>query len=176
MQGRPGASKMIDVSRSRYYAPDLTRKAQDYTDDFQMCMRAKPCSNTKLRPPIEQTYGPCDEPEDVIEIDSICELPASNRYTHILTVFDNFSRNFFAIPLSQPSTNAVGHAFLQTFAQHGYVPKHILTYKRSAFTSKVLTALMSESGIKSNHTTLKYAQTFCSSWANPSKAPSNLKN
>ena len=130
LKGHHGASKTLQVLRPRYYAPDLTRKDQDYIDNCQIRIRAKPCSNTKLRPRLEEVY------DDVMEINHVGELPASKTYTHILTVCDVFSRYFFAVPLRQPSTSAVTHVLLQNPAQHAYVPKHILTDKRSAFTSQ----------------------------------------
>ena len=78
----------------------------------------------------------------------------------IFTACDVLSRYFFPDPLRQPSTSAIAHTLLQLFSQHAYVPEHILTDKGSAFTSPVLTELMSESGIKINHATLKHAQTI----------------
>ena len=78
MKGHPGASKTLQVLRPRYYAKfDLTRKVQDYIDNCQMRIRGKPCSNTKLRPRLEQIYDPCDRAEDVMEINHVGELAAS---------------------------------------------------------------------------------------------------
>ena len=93
-----------------------------------------------------------------MEINLDGDLPASNDYTHILTTCDVFSQYLFAVPLRQPSNSPLTHALLEIFAQHAYVPKHILTDRGFAFTSDVLTELMSESGIKINHATLKHEQ------------------
>ena len=79
---------------------------------------------------------------------------------HISTACDVLSRYFFADPLRQPNTIAIAHTLLQLFAQHAYVPEHIMTDKGSAFTGQVLTELLSESGIKINHVTLKHAHTI----------------
>ena len=137
MQGHPGASKMFAVFRSKYYASDITRKIQDYTDECQMCIRTEPCSNTKLQLPFEQIRDPRNTPEDVIEIGLVAEMPALKCYTLKLTAFV-FSRHPFTVPLWQPSTSTVTHVLLQNFTQKASVPDHVPTDKSFAFTAEVL--------------------------------------
>ena len=115
---------------------------------------------TQLQSPLEQIYDPFDEPEGVMEIELVGKLPASYGYRHIPTARDVFSRYIFAVLRGQPSTSAVALELLDTFAQHAYVPNHMLTYKGSAFTFQVLTELMSKSGNMINHATLKHVQTI----------------
>ena len=116
MQVNAGASKILKVLRSRYYALDLTRKLQDYIDNcHQMCIQDKPCSNTKFPPPLEQIYDAFNGSQYIIQIDLVGELPVSNGYTHILTTWKFFLRYFFAVQTRQPSTSAVAHAFDKFF-------------------------------------------------------------
>ena len=160
MQRHPGASKTLKVLGSRYYDPDLTCKIQVYIDNCQMCIRAKLCSITQLGCPLEHLDNPCDGPKDIMEIDLVGEIPASNGYTDSLTTCDVFSRYPVAVLIRQPNTIAVTHALLQSFAQHAYVPKRIETDKRSALMSPLPAELMNKTGIKINHVTLKHAQTI----------------
>ena len=135
MQGHSEAYKMLKVLRPTYYSADMTRKVRQCIENCLMCIRAKPCPNTKLRPPPEPTYDPCDGPEDVKEISFIKKVPASNGY--ILIACDVSSRYLFAVPLRPLSDSAVTPPLLQIFVQHEFVPKHILTDKGSAFASQV---------------------------------------
>ena len=160
LQGHPGASKMLSELRKRYYVPNVTEKVQEFVNNCQECIKAKPAKPNTLIPPLEPIYDPCNGPEDVLEIDLVGELPRSNGYSHILTACDYFSRYLFAIPIHKPDTKSVVNALLDSFTKHAYVPKHIITDKGSAFTSEVITELMNKAGIKVSHATIKHAQTI----------------
>ena len=80
MQGHPGSSKMLNELRKRLYAPNLAQKVQEYVDNCQMCIRTKPISQSKITPPLQKIYDPCNGPEDILEIDLVGELPSSNGY------------------------------------------------------------------------------------------------
>ena len=160
MQGHPGASKMLGELRKRYYIPNLAEKVQNFVNNCQDCIKAKPVKPNTVKPPLEPIYDPCNGPEDVLEIDLVGELPRSNGYSHILTACDYFSRYLFAIPIRKPDTKSVVEALLDIFTKHAYVPKHIITDKGSAFTSQVITELMEKAGIKVSHATIKHAQTI----------------
>ena len=109
---------MLDVWRSRYYAPDRTGKAENDISNYEMCIWAKLCCSTQQWPPLplEQIYDRRDGPEDVMEIDHLREVPASNGYRHTLTSWDTFSRYLFSVPLQQPRTRAALVHF------HGFLP------------------------------------------------------
>ena len=160
MQGHPGASKMLAELRKRYYIPNLAEKVQNFVNNCQDCIKAKPVKPNTVKPPLEPIYDPCNGPEDVLEIDLVGELPRSNGYSHILTACDYFSRYLFAIPIRKPDTKSVVEALLDIFTKHAYVPKHIITDKGYAFTSQVITELMEKAGIKVSHATIKHAQTI----------------
>ena len=117
------------------------------------------CSNTQLQPPLERIYNPGVGPEDVMEVDLVGELPASNGSTQILTACDVFQRYIFGGPLRQVSASWVVHALPQISTQHAYVPRHRPFDKRAAIAPQVLTELMSRCGSKTNHATIKQAQT-----------------
>ena len=151
---------MLGELRKRYYFPNLAEKVQEFVNNCQDCIKAKPVKPNTLTPPFEPIYDPCNGPEDVLEIDLVGELPRSNGYSHILTACDYFSRYLFAIPIRKPDTKSVVEALQDIFTKHAYVPKHIITDKGSAFTSQVITELMDKAGIKVSHATIKHAQTI----------------
>ena len=99
MRGHPGASKMLSKLRKKYYIPILTEKVQEFVNNCQDCIKAKPVKPNTVTPPLEPIFDPCNGPEDVQEIDLVGELPRSSGYSHILTTCDYFSRYLFAIPI-----------------------------------------------------------------------------
>ena len=123
-------------------------------------MRSKSTNESNLLPPLQKIYDPCNGPTDLLEIDIVGPLPASNGFTHILTAIDVFSRYMFAVPLRKPDTKSVINALLSVFAKHAYVPTHIITDKGSVFTAELFEQLTKTAGIEISHATIKHAQTI----------------
>ena len=156
MQGDPGASKTLGELRKRHYASNLAEKVQEFVNNCQDCIKVK-----QVKPlPREPIYDPCNDPEDVLEIDLFDELPRSNGYSHILTACDYFSRYLFAVSIQKPDTKSVVGALLEIFTKRANVPKQTITYKGSTFTSQVIAELMNKAGIKVSHATVKHARTI----------------
>ena len=160
VQGRPGLKKMLYELRKRYYSPNLACEVQKVLDGCEKCMKSKSVNEPQLRPPLQKIYDPCDGPEDMLEIDIVGPLPASNSFTHILTAVDVFSRYLFAVPLKKPDTHSVAKGLLSVFTKHAYVPKHILTDKGTVFTAELLTEIAKAVDIHISHATIKHAQTI----------------
>ena len=160
VQGHPGLKKMLYELRKRYYSPNLACKVQKILDGCENCMKSKSVKETQLRPPLQKIYDPCDGPEDLLEIDIVGPIPASNGFTHILTAVDVFSRYLFAVPLKRPDTHSVVRGLLSIFTKHAYVPKHILTDKGTAFTAELLSEIAKAADIHISHATIKHAQTI----------------
>ena len=123
-------------------------------------MRSKSTNESNLRPPLQKIYDPCNGPTDLLDIDIVGPLPASNCYTHILTTIDVFSRYLFAVPLRKPDTKSVFNALLSVFTKHAYVPTHILTDKGSVFTAEVFEQLTKIAGIKSSLCNYKTSKNY----------------
>ena len=123
-------------------------------------MKSKSVKELQLRPPLQKIYDPCEGPEDLLEIDIVGPLPASNGFTHILTAVDVFSRYLFAVPLKRPDTHSVVRGLLSIFTKHAYVPKHILTDKGTAFTAELFSGIAKTADIHISHATIKHAKTI----------------
>ena len=160
VQGRPGLKKTLHELRKRYYSPNIACKIQKVLDGCENCMKSKSVKEPQLRSPLQKIYDPCDGPEDMLEIDIVGPLQASNGFTHILTAVDVFSRYLFADPLKRPDTFSVVRGLLSIFTKHAYVPKHILTDKGTAFTAELLSEIAKAADIHISHATIKHAQTI----------------
>ena len=126
VQGHPGSKKMLHELRKRYYSPSLAIEIQKILDGSETCMKSKNVKESQLRPPLQKIYDQCDGPEDMLEIDIVGPLPASNGFTHIRTAVDVFSRYLFAVPLKRPDTHSVVKRLPSIFTRQ---PKPILTDK-----------------------------------------------
>ena len=129
LQGHPDCNKMLHELRKRYYSPKLSELVLQNVLNCQDCFRSKPIRKAAITPPLQQIYGPCNGPEDILESDLVGELPPSNGFTHVLTACDCFSRYLFAIPIRKPDTKSVVEAVMRNLTQHPYAPKTILTDK-----------------------------------------------
>ena len=160
VQGHPSSKTMIHELRKRYYSPSLAEKTQKQLEHCETCMRSKFTNESKIRLPLQKIYDPCNGPTDLMEVDIVGPLPASNGFTHIMTAIDVFSRYLFAVPLRKPNTPSVVNAQLSVFAKHAYVPTHILTDKGSVFTAELFQKLTKTIGIEISHATKKHEQTI----------------
>ena len=105
MKGHPGASKMLGDLRKKYQAPNLAEKVHEFVNNCQDCIKTKSVKFSTVTLPLEPIFGPCNGPEDVLEIGLVGEFqPRSNCYSHILTACDYFSRYLLAVPIRKPDT------------------------------------------------------------------------
>ena len=103
VQGHPGSKKMLHELRKRYYSPSLAKKTQKTLESCETCMRSKSTNESKIRPPLQKIYDPCNGPTDLMEVDIVGPLPASNGFTHILTAIEVFSRFFLLYQFENPT-------------------------------------------------------------------------
>ena len=117
LKGNPGCNKMLHEIRKRYYSSNLSELVLQYVSNCRDCIRFKSIRKAAVTPPLQQIYDPCNEHEDILEIDLVLvgELPPSNGFTHVLTACDYFSRYLFAVPIRKPDTQSVVEALLQGF-------------------------------------------------------------
>ena len=109
VQGHPSSKKKLHELRKGYYSPSLAEKTQKILESCETCMRSKSTNESKIRPPSQKFYDPCNGLRDLMEVDIVGLLPASNGFTHIhrSTAIDVFSRYLFAVPLRKPDTPSV---------------------------------------------------------------------
>ena len=107
LPGHPGASELLNILRSKYYAPSSTHKVQDFIDKCEINLRAPCCSNMQRCPLLGQIYDQSDATENVIEVDLVGQLPAPDSHTRILTTWDVLWQFLSAVLLKQTSSSAV---------------------------------------------------------------------
>ena len=154
VQGHPGSKKILHELRKRYHSPNLAEKTQKILESCETCKRSNSVNESKIRPPLQKIYDPCNGPSDLMEVDIVGPLPTSNGFTHILTAIDVFSRYLFAVPLRKPDKPSFVNALLSVFDKHAYVPTHILTDKGSVFTAEIFQKLTKAIGIEISHATI----------------------
>ena len=65
---------------------------------------------------MQKNYQQYDGPEDMLEVDLVCSLTASNGSTHILIACDVFLRYLFAVAL-RPDTDSIAEVLLSIFKE-----------------------------------------------------------
>lgn len=138
--GHPGITATLEIVKSRFWWPSLTKDVINYVQNCNVCQTTKASHQTPaglLQPlPVPQ------RPWSHIAVDFITDLPVSQNNTVILTVVDRFSKACRLIPLPKlPSAFETAEALCnQVFRIYG-LPNDIVSDRGSQFTSRVWTAL-----------------------------------
>ena len=147
--GHPGIDRTRQVIASKFVWPnmrsDVTRWARDCLD----CQRAK--VNRHTTPEIGEFEVPAKRFHHIHA--DLVAVPASNGFSHLLTIIDRFSRWPAAIPISDTTTATVIDAFCHGWISNYGVPAFITTDRGSQFTSEVFQQLLQTWGTKHKMTT-----------------------
>ena len=156
----PGISKMLQEIRQKYYFPSIATYVRNWVRDRQICFQDKRIKNTGITPELIHILEWDLEPEDLMQIDLLPELPRSVGYENIITAIDVFSRYAIAYPVSNPTAVNTAKVFIDIMIRHAYLPTLIITDKGSVFVSQVIHEVAEILGINLKHATIKHAQTI----------------
>ena len=153
-------TKKILECRAKYCFPGLARKIRAWVTSCPVCI-AKNMIDTRQLPSkmlsnTEFTMGP----KDCLELDILLNLPSSNRYQHIFTRMDVFSRYLFAYPTQDMTAKTVAHCIIDVMTRHCYLPTVILTDKGSQFRSEVVNQIAQTLDIRISYASTKHVQTI----------------
>ena len=123
--------------RQRYYFPSIATYVRNWVRYCEICFQEKRINNTRITPELililEWDLGP----EDLMQIDVLPKLPPSCCYEKIITAINVFSRFAFANPVSNPTAVNTAKVEIDNMTRHAYLPRLIITDKRSVFVSKL---------------------------------------
>ena len=125
----PGITKMIQQCRTKYYYPDSASHIKQWITNCQDCIKYKRINARLTRPKIIDPKEFSLEPEDILGIDILPNLPNSAGYQHIVTMIDVFSRYLFAYPVQNISAHTVGRCIIDVMTRHSYLPTRIISDK-----------------------------------------------
>ena len=112
------------------------------------------------RPPLQKPNEHITAPEDAMQIDLVPELPPSGGYENIVTAMNVSSRCLFAYTTSNQDAKTIAKVLKNIMTKHAYLPTTLISYKCTAFMSKVIKEVAGVLGITLKHATTKHAQTI----------------
>lgn len=139
--GHLGIRRTEELITRNFWWPKIHQDVVSFVNSCEQCSRNKVSRHKKydLLRPLEVP----DRPWKSIEIDFLCGLPESKKYSVIMVVVDRFSKMIHLIPFKEiPSAQETAKAFLKNiFKLHG-LPVDIYTDRGSQFTSALWIEIM----------------------------------
>lgn len=132
--GHPGRDKSIEMARTKYFWPNMSRDITNHVAQCVDCALNK--GNTKTAP-IQEYLTPA-RPFETVALD-LLQLPRSSQGSiYVLVCVDHFSRYTVLIPLPNKSASSVAHAFVSHFICPFTTPSVLLTDNGTEFKNEVL--------------------------------------
>ena len=135
--GHPGLRRTIERIRQNFFWPYMI---SDITTKLEVC---GVCQRKRPKPPPQRQFQAdmrVGNPHTKISLDLIGPLIASgqddNKY--ILTILDNFTRFFVAVPIPDKNASTVAKAFLDHYLSKFGPPLSVLTDNGKEFSNRLL--------------------------------------
>ena len=119
------------------------------------------CQRTKVSQHVVVPLTPlpmADKRFDILHVDIIGPLPASQGFTYLLTIVDRFTRLPEAIPLSEISALTCARAFLYHLVSRYGVPSTLTSDRGRQFVSELWRKIAALLGTATNSTTSYHPQ------------------
>ena len=156
--GHLGIRRTEELITRNFWWPKLHQDVVSFVNSCELCQRNKVSRHKRydLLRPLEIP----DRPWKSIEIDFLCGLPESKKFTVIMVVVDRFSKMIHLIPFKEiPSAEESAKAFLKNiFKLHG-LPVDIYTDRGSQFTSALWIEIMEKLRVKPRIATTDHHET-----------------
>ena len=158
MGKHPRITKMILEGRSNYYCPGLAKKTKPWVQNCEECIKYNRINNCQIRPNMINNTEHVLEPEDILEIDILPNLPNSAGYQNIVTMIYVFSRYLFANRMQNVTAKTTRRSIVDVMTRHAFLPTLILSDKGSQFRSEVVAEITEILEMNISHASTKHAQ------------------
>lgn len=153
----PGIQRSQFKVAQWYYWPTLEKDVREYVSSCETCMRWKSSSLKKIGKLMPIPIP--NECWEVVSMDFVVGLPASNGFDAILTVVDKLSKRAKYIPThTTADAEDVARSFFDGVVRHHGLPQVIISDRDPKFTSTFWKSLMNQMGVKLSMTTAHRAQ------------------
>ena len=151
----PGVQATKKLIAGKFVWPKI---ASDIANWSRAC---NPCQASKVRQHVRAPlvdFPPVQRRFDHIHVDVVGPLPASQGYTHLLTVVDRFTRWPEAFPVQDTTTLTLVRALLSGWVARYGTPSHITSDRGVQFVSEVWRHLSTFLGAELHPTTAYHPQ------------------
>ena len=118
--------------------PRLGKKNQAIGLNLQKLHQIQRINNCQIRPKMINNTEHVLGPEDILEIDTLPNLPNSAGYQNIVTLIDVFSRYLFAYPTQNVRAKTIERCIVDVITRHAYYRPSYFRTKDHNFAQKPL--------------------------------------
>ena len=147
--GHVGRDRTLDLVRSRFYWPGITRDIQLKVASCERCLRRK-AGIPLPRAPLVSIHT--SQPMELVCIDFL-SLEPSKGYGNVLIITDHFSRYAQAIPTRNQTAQTTARVLYESFIVHYGIPARIHSDQGRNFESQLLKELCLILGVEKTRTT-----------------------
>lgn len=143
-QGHMGYWKVFNVTRKRYFWPNMARNISEHIHNCTECKQLK-ASNEKTRVPIGKYRDPISVGR-VLSLDLVGPLPASKfmKHQYIIVCVDVFSKYVFARACTRATANVITDFLEKEIFYRFDTPEQIITDNGTQFTSELFAKFVRE--------------------------------
>jgi hypothetical protein len=154
--GHPAQERTMGLLTDRFYWPGMLEDVKDFVTKCGRCIRFKAKQQRSELCPLQATH-----PLELIHLDfvGIESKKEGVKKVNILVVTDHFTRFAQAFILPTQKTLGVAETLWDKYFMIYGLPEKILSDQGGSFTSKLLTALMTISGVRRLRTSPYHPQT-----------------
>ena len=124
--GHLGIPKTIAEFRKRFYFPNFTEFLLSTVKSCLSCLQLKRASSKFLKLPLQPLSSATSFPSELLQIDLVGPLQ-SPHYRYALTAIDVFTKDLFAVPLTNVRADTFARELVGLFFRHSYFPDTILS-------------------------------------------------
>ena len=135
----PGVNASLKLVSSRYVWPSMNSDVRHWAKCCLACQTNKIQRHTKS--PLV-SFTPPDRRFDFVHVDLVGPLGPSEGYSYIFTMIDRFTRWPEAVPIREPTAEAIARVFLNTWVARFGVPSVVMTDQGRQFESYLWRDLM----------------------------------
>ena len=150
LAGHQGQARTLHLARQRFFWPQMERDIKDYVKCCQRCILAK-TPEPAARAPLESIHT--SALMELVCIDFWSAEDSKQRSVDVLVVTDHFTKLAHAFPcVNQTAKQVAKKLWDNVFCFYGF-PERIHSDQGANFESKLISELLSLTGVAKSHTT-----------------------
>ena len=154
--GHLGQERTLDLLRSRFYWPQMSKDVQTKVRLCERCTRRKMTADGRAKVPLVNITT--SQPLQLVCMDYLQLEPSKGGYRDILVITDHFTRYAVAIPTKdQKATTTADHLWKDFMVHYGF-PSRIHSDQGRNFESSVIKRLCQITGVEKTRTTPYHPQ------------------
>ena len=149
--GHPGVDRTLELVRSRYYWPGMSRDVDNKVHHCERCTRRKDPPQAHRRVPLVSVTT--HTPMELVCMDYLSLEESKGGCSNILVITDHFTKYAVAIPTRNQTAVTTAKVLFDNFIVHYGFPKRLHSDQGRNFESRVVSQLCKLAGVAKSRTT-----------------------